>query len=253
MPCLVVDVRDEEVVQFLQWALPRIGLRWAGFRKVRGQVRKRIGRRMTALGVGDLAAYRSWLETHAEEWAVLDAACRISISRFYRDHGLWQFLEGNLPAVQEFRAWCAGCAAGEEAYTLAILLRLAGRAFAILGTDTEEGQLQRASRACYPAGSLRDLPAAWHAAAFDPTGCLRPDFRAGVTFALHDIRREMPPGPFHLIFCRNLAFTYFSEDMQRRIAEGLRARLAPGGLLLLGTHESAPGFARVAPGVFQAD
>jgi chemotaxis methyl-accepting protein methylase len=73
-----------------------------------------------------------------------------------------------------------------------------------------------------------------------------------VTFALEDIREEMPPGPFHLIFCRNLAFTYFAEDVQRRIAEGLGARLAPSGLLLLGIHESAHGFARVGAGVFRA-
>jgi chemotaxis protein methyltransferase CheR len=69
---------------------------------------------MAALGLGDLAAYRTWLETHAEEWAVLDVACRISISRFCRDRGLWRFLEVNLPTVPEIRAWCAGCAAGEE-------------------------------------------------------------------------------------------------------------------------------------------
>jgi chemotaxis protein methyltransferase CheR len=121
-----------------------MGLRWSGFRKVRGHVRKRIGRRMAELGLADLAAYRTWLDTHGEEWAVLDAACRISISRFYRDRGLWQFLEGNLPTVPEIRAWCAGCTAGEEPYTLAILLRFAGRGFAILGTDADEGQLQRA-------------------------------------------------------------------------------------------------------------
>jgi chemotaxis protein methyltransferase CheR len=240
-------------MHFLQWALPRLGLRWAGFRKVRGQVGKRVGRRIAALGLGDLAAYRTWLDTHPEEWVVMDAACRISISRFYRDRGLWQFLEGNLPAVPEIRAWCAGCAAGEEAYTLAILLRFGGRGFAILATDAEERQLERARRGCYPAGSLRDLPAAWCAVAFDPAGRLRPDFRAGVTFALQDIRQEMPPGPFHLIFCRNLAFTYFAEDVQLRIAEALRARLRAGGLLLLGTHESAPGFARVVPGVFRRD
>jgi chemotaxis protein methyltransferase CheR len=136
---------------------------------------------------------------------------------------------------------------------LAILLRFAGRVFAILATDAEESQLQRAARACYPAGSLRDLPAAWRAAAFDPAGCLRPDFRVGVSFTLQDIRQEMPPGPFHLIFCRNLAFTYIAEDVQDRIANALRARLAPGGLLLMGIHESAPGFARVAAGVFRPD
>ncbi len=243
--------RDEELVAFLQWALPRIGLRWAGFRKVRGQVRKRVARRIAELRLPGLAAYRGWLETHPQEWEVLDAACRISISRFYRDPAVWRFLESNLPAAAGIRAWCAGCAAGEEPYTLAILLRLAGRLYSILATDAEESQLQRARSACYPPGSLRGLPQAWRAAAFEPDGCLRAEFRAGVTFRRQDLRREMPPGPFELIFCRNLAFTYFAEDLQRRVAEALIARLAPGGLLLLGIHESAPGLTRLAPGVYR--
>jgi chemotaxis methyl-accepting protein methylase len=70
---------------------------------------------MAALGLGDLAAYRAWLEAHPEEWAALDAACRISTTRFYRDRRLWQFLEWNLPVGPQLGAWCAGCAAGEEA------------------------------------------------------------------------------------------------------------------------------------------
>jgi hypothetical protein len=59
--------------------------------------------------------------------------------------------------------------------------------------------------------------------AFEPDGCLRAEFRAGVTFLLQDFRQEMPTGPFHLIFYRNLAFTYFAADVQRRVAEDLRA------------------------------
>jgi chemotaxis protein methyltransferase CheR len=242
-------VRDEEVVTFLQWALPRMGLRWSGFRKVRGQVRKRLARRMTALGLHNLTAYRAWLEAHPEEWTAVDAACRISITRFYRDRHVWQFLESNLPAAPHLRAWCAGCAAGEEAYTLAILLRLAGQNFSIVVTDAEESQLQRARRACYPLGSLRELPPVWQTAAFEPDGCLRAEFSVGIAFTLQDIRQEMPAGPFHLIFCRNLAFTYFADDVQRGIAEGLRARLLPSGFLVLGIHESAPGFVRIVSGV----
>jgi chemotaxis protein methyltransferase CheR len=228
-------------------------LRWEGFRKVRGQVRKRLARRLAALGLCDLPAYRAWLEAHPEEWVAVDAACRISITRFYRDRRVWQFLEANLPAAPHLRAWCAGCAAGEEAYTLAILLRLAGHSFSILATDVDEDQLQRARRACYPPGSRRELPSVWHTAAFDLDGCLRAEFHAGIAFTLQDIRQEMPAGPFHLIFCRNLVFTYFADEVQRRIAEGLRARLLPGGFLVLGIHESAPGFVRIVPSVFRPE
>ncbi|HOK46649.1 MAG TPA: CheR family methyltransferase [Bryobacteraceae bacterium] len=243
-------MRDEDFVAFLQWAMPQMGLRWAGFRKVRGQVRKRVARRIAELSLTGLEEYRDWLKTHPEEWSVLDAACRISITRFYRDRAIWQFLESHLRAP-EVRGWSAGCAAGEEPYTLAILLRLAGRRYSILGTDTDAHQIERAWKACYPAGSLRDLPPAWREAAFEPKGCLRAEFRAGVRFLLQDIRREMPEGPFDLILCRNLVFTYFAEDIQLEIASRLASRLAPGGFLVAGMHETAPGFKRLAPGIFQ--
>jgi len=113
-------VTDAELVAFLQWARPRLRMRWKGFRKVRGQVKKRVARRLRELGLA-LAEYRAHLEGHADEWAVLDGCCRISISRF-----------------------------------------------------------------------------------------------------------------------RYLAFTYFDDALQREIATGLRARLAPGGRLFLGRHETMP-------------
>lgn len=74
---------DRECVEFLQWALPQLGLRWPGFRKVRRQVHKRMVRRLGELGLGQIADYRAYLDTHAAEWGVLDAMSRISISRFY--------------------------------------------------------------------------------------------------------------------------------------------------------------------------
>ncbi len=61
---------DRECVEFLQWALPQLGLRWPGFRKVRRQVHKRIVRRWGELGLGQIADYRAYLETHAAEWGV---------------------------------------------------------------------------------------------------------------------------------------------------------------------------------------
>ena len=75
---------DRECVEFLQWALPQLGLRWRGFRKVRRQVHKRIVRRLGELGLGQIADYRAYLDTHAAEWGVLDAMSRISISHSVR-------------------------------------------------------------------------------------------------------------------------------------------------------------------------
>ena len=121
---LRVLMRDAECVAFLQWALPRLRLRWAGFRKVRRQVCRRIQRRMRELDLGDFAAYRTLLETHAEEWGTLDGMCRITISRFCRDKAVFEVLASTvLPelarrALSRDRAmvtvWSAGCGSGEE-------------------------------------------------------------------------------------------------------------------------------------------
>jgi len=87
---------DSDCVAFLQWALPRLRMRWPGFRKVRKQVCKRIRRRIAALELSGIAAYRQWLEDHPGEWEVLDGMCRITISRFYRDRGVFDALAGEI-------------------------------------------------------------------------------------------------------------------------------------------------------------
>ena len=93
-------MKNAECVDFLQWALPRLGMRWPGFRKVRRQVCKRIDRRLRELGLPDLAAYRIRLGQDSTEWKFLDGACRITISRFYRDRGVFDALGANvLPAL----------------------------------------------------------------------------------------------------------------------------------------------------------
>lgn len=95
-------MRDEACVRFLQWCLPPLRKRWPGFRKVRGQVCKRIDRRLRQLGLAGPDPYRAYLETHPEEWAVLDGLCRVTISRFYRDRDVFDVLgEEVLPTLAE--------------------------------------------------------------------------------------------------------------------------------------------------------
>jgi chemotaxis protein methyltransferase CheR len=252
-------MRDEDCVGFLQWCLPRLNLRWPGYRKVRRTVCKRARRRLREIGLSDLEGYRAYLRDHPEEWARLDAFCRIPISRFYRDRGVFDELGRRiLPDLAEaasaggargLRCWCAGCASGEEVYTLRIIWDLSVRPiqprvrFEILGTDADAALLARAEAARYPRGSLKDLPAAWLEAAFTREGdafSLRSEFRRDVTFREQDIRRAQPDGPFDLILCRNLAFTYFAGEQQRAVLRAIRARLAADGFLMIGGHERLP-------------
>lgn len=245
---------DSECVAFLQWALPRLGLRWAGFRKVRRQVCRRLGRRLAELGLPDLDAYRVLLEGDPDEWPRFERLTHITISRFHRDRGVFEFLTAEvLPALAAtgvVRGWSAGCASGEEPYTLSVMweLGLAERfpstRFEVLATDIEQAMLARARRGCYGAGSLRELPERWRTEAFiarDGEFRLRDRFRESVSFARHDLLRDPPPGgEFDVVLCRNVAFTYFDDAGQRVVADRLSRVLRPGGALVLGRHEGLP-------------
>ncbi|HXG52471.1 MAG TPA: protein-glutamate O-methyltransferase CheR [candidate division Zixibacteria bacterium] len=252
-------ITDPEGVEFLQWCLPRLGLRWPGFRKVRRQIYKRLNRRLEELRLPGLAPYRRYLEDHPGEWALLDGFCRIGISRFYRDRGVFELLEreifpelGRLALERgdvALRCWSAGCAGGEEPYTVVIVWRhgVASRfpalALDVVATDVDPAAIRRAERACYRPSSVRELPADWRARAFTVVGdelCLKDEYRAAVTFRVEDVRDSAPGGPFHLILCRNLAFTYFDEPLQRKILGLLHDRLAAGGVLIIGKLERLP-------------
>jgi chemotaxis protein methyltransferase CheR len=234
-------MRDDECVAFLQWALPRLGLRWPGFRRVRRQVCRRIARRVDELGLADGRAYRAHLEAHPGEWALLDRLCRVTISRFWRDRAVFETLRDVvLPALgPAVLAWSVGCASGEEPYSLVLAAADAEVVIDVLATDVDPVLLDRARAACYTESSLHELPARVRACAFDD-GCLKVEHRERVTFRLHDVRDESPEGPFDLVLCRNLAFTYFSDELQHSVASRLRGSLRPGGALVVGAHESLP-------------
>jgi len=237
---------------FLAWALPQRGLRWGGFRRNRRQVYRRVRARIAELGLPGVDAYRAHLATHPDEWAVLDGLCRVTISRFARDRPMWDALVPLLPS--SLRAWSAGCGAGEEPFTLAILRPDAQ----ILATDLDDVQLARAAIATYPTSSLRELHPAERARAFEITGDaarLRDELRPRVAFVHHDLRLPPPAGPFDLVLCRNLAYSYFAEPAQDALTDRLRAVVPTGGILVVGADEQVSvdrGFALAAPGIYIA-
>lgn len=253
-------MRDSKCIAFLQWALPRMGFQWPGFRKVRGQVCKRVGRRLSELELADRQDYREYLDDHPDEWSVLDGLCRITISRFFRDRGVYETLGSQvLPELARKCAsngdsvidiWSAGCGAGEEPYSISISCHhatdedLQRARVQILATDSDEHQLARARAAIYPVGCTRDMPTELCDAAFEQLVGeqlqLRRKYLGNVDLVLQDLRHDTPEGPFQLILCRNLAFTYFVEETQRAILTRLHEHLVQGGYLVIGDHEELP-------------
>ncbi len=252
-------MKDAECVALLRWALPRLGMRWEGFRNVRGQVCKRLNRRRVELELESLGDYRAYLAAHPSEWGELDAMCRISISRFYRDRAVFERLGREvLPMLAEscedrgageLRIWSAGCASGEEPYSLRLLwdyelrARFPDTRCEIVATDSDPQMLERAQRARYKASSFRDLPADWIDRAFRRIGAeleLRPEFVTGIELRHQDIREGCPTGPFDLVMCRNMAFTYFDETLQQTTLKRIAGQMTGGGFLVIGSHESLP-------------
>lgn len=252
-------MKDTECVCFLQQTLPTLHMQWQGFRKVRKQVCKRIKRRLQALGLSDIAAYSRYLKANKDEWRVLDDMCRITISHFYRDRGVFDSIretvllniarEAEVKGEKSIKVWSVGAASGEEAYTLSIIWeqcfakRFPRLTLKIIATDSDEHMLKRARTACYTFGSLKDFPKYWLEEAFerkDEHYCLKGRYKHKIRFFQQDIRQTMPESNFDLILCRNLLFTYFDEPLQRKILTQMKRKLQPDGYLAIGIHESLP-------------
>jgi chemotaxis protein methyltransferase CheR len=250
---------DAEFKEFFAGVTQALGLSEAGYRRTRGSVRKRLSRRLRELGLESLGDYQRYLGAHAAEWNWLDACCRITISRFGRDGAVFDalletYLPGCAAAAQahgqrSLRLWSAGCASGEEPYSLglgwhiALAPRFPMLALDVLGTDADPIVLERARRAEYSRASLSELPERFRQVGFESRGgrwIVAPRYREGVRFQEGDLRTGATEGPFDLICCRNLAFTYFHESVQRQVARAFARALVPGGILVVGRGERLP-------------
>ncbi|MBI5100060.1 MAG: chemotaxis protein CheR [Nitrospirae bacterium] len=263
-------MKNLECTEFLQHYLPQLRFRWAGFRKVHKQVCKRLGRRITELGLSGFSAYKGYLGEHSEEWQILDLILQIAISRFYRDRGIFDILCSRiLPSLaknilsgggNELNCWSAGCCSGEEPYSLQILWKLCvipeihqDLPLRIIATDIDHNMLKRAKDGYYSESSLRDLPKELVQQAFTRSGkfyTIKKPFTENIEFMEQDIREQSPEGFFHVIFCRNLVFTYFEEALQREILDRILEKLYHGGIFVIGIHESIP---KGVTGILQYD
>lgn len=221
-------------------------------------VRRRIAVRMRARGVHTFEDYGHVLDHDAHEYELLLDALTINVTKFFRNPETFAAVARELiPALYarvepQLRLWSAGCASGEEAYSLAILMHryatAEGRRFdrvEVLGTDVDRASLAAAERAVYLEPTLSDTPAELRQLYFSmqPPYRIPAEVRARVHFRRLDLLRESFPEPQHLICCRNVII-YFDRVTQEMLFEKFAAALLPGGFLVLGRVETLFGPAR---------
>ena len=241
--------RAQEFEAFLEAALPPLGLSPVACR--RRNIRRRLTRRMEELGFHEFARYLHHVRRAPEENLVLRSLLLVTISRFFRNKRVFDSLAARvLPELSKggtpVRAWSAGCASGEEAFTLRILweeLPDPKPSLFLLATDIDDDSLSRAREGTYGESSLREVPRALRGKYFVREGAafrIRQDLKEGVQFRRHDLLSEDPPGTFDLILCRNSAFTYFGPEAQLSAARSFASALSPSGRLVLGRTERLP-------------
>ena len=230
----------------------------------------RLSRRLRELGLATWRAYHDLVVAdEAERIRMLDAITT-NETHFFREPRHWEHLaEKVLPAWRDeaerglrprrLRAWSAACSTGEEPYTIAMLLAgtfPAGWDLEVQATDLSTRVLERARRAVWPMEKAAEIPEEWRKAFMlrgvgDQAGLMRagPEIRALCRFGRLNLATEAyPPGPFDLIFCRNVLI-YFDRATKERVIDGLLDRLTPGGLLFLGHAETLAGYSTRARSV----
>jgi len=211
-------------------------------------LKRRIAVRMRARGVHTYEDYGKLLDSDPHEYQELLDALTINVTKFYRNPETWTALRPYLAQLwtawrRPLRIWSAGCASGEEPYTIAVLLAAADARGSIDATDIDRLSLERTRQAKYPDTAFTEMPGELRRHYFRD-GQPVPEVRELVHVIAHDLTREQPPqATYDLIVCRNVVI-YFERAAQERLFQVFVDALAPGGVLLLGKVETLFGPAR---------
>lgn len=223
-------------------------------------LKRRIAVRLRARNVATYEDYAALLDTDRREYERLLDALTINVTKFFRNWETYAAIERIvIPALWSspdpmLHVWSAGCASGEEPYSLAILFHRYAlargqedrlRRLRIVGTDIDRESLESAERATYAESAFVDTPADLRSAYFSPgaPAVVDPQVRSAVHFATHDLIRQPAPSGQHLVTCRNVII-YFDRRAQEQLFQRVHASLVPGGFLVLGKVETLLGETR---------
>ena len=222
----------------------------------RATVVRRVGRRMQVNGIATMAGYLDCLRTRPGEAGALLQDLLISVTNFFRDTGYFEALDAHLQQLFQgksgsdtLRVWVAGCATGEEAYSIAMMLTEHARSLdaapmlQIFATDLDDAAIRTARDGFYPAAIESDVSAERLRRFFvrERGGYrVRRELRESVLFAVHDLLKDSPFSRLDLVSCRNLLI-YLNREAQHRVLDTFHFALQPGKTLFLGSAESVDG------------
>jgi two-component system, chemotaxis family, CheB/CheR fusion protein len=238
-----------ELLQYLHVAR---GFDFQGYKPV--SLARRIRKRMNSLGIQSYERYQEHIELHQDEFRELFNTILINVTGFFRDADAWEALRATAitqllatrPPGEPIRVWSAGCASGEEAYTLAMVLAEAmgldqfRERVKIYGTDVDEEALNLARHAAYGRKEVENVPPDLQTKYFESVDGLytfRKDLRRQVIFGRHDLITDAPISRVDLLICRN-TLMYFNAETQARILNRFHFALNDWGYLFLGRAET---------------
>jgi two-component system CheB/CheR fusion protein len=242
---------DAALESLLEYLKRSRGFDFTGYK--RPSLRRRIDKRMRAVGIRAYGEYADFLEVHPAEFSQLFNVILINVTKFFRDDGAWEFLGAEvIPRILEtrrpeapIRVWVAGCSTGEEAYSAAMLLLegMGEEAFRsrvkIYATDVDEDALNVARHGTYDERQLQGVSEERRARFFEEHGdryAFRKELRRCVIFGRHDLVQDAPISRVDLLVCRNVLM-YFNGEAQGRILSNFYFALAATGFLFLGKAE----------------
>lgn len=252
-------IHDESFEEVLQYLKESRGFDFTGYKRT--SLMRRVRHRMNQIGVEDHGDYIDQLQVNADEFSVLFNTILINVTAFFRDPEEWEYLrEEVIPALlaergpdDPIRVWSAGCASGEEAYSLAIALAEAmgperfRQQVKIYATDVDDEALTHARHASYVERDLQSLPPELAAKYFEQQNgrySFRKDLRRSVIFGRNDLVQDAPISRIDLLVCRN-TLMYFNQETQAKILGRFHFALVPKGVLFLGKAEMLLSHSRI--------
>jgi two-component system, chemotaxis family, CheB/CheR fusion protein len=241
--------RDLEVL--LDYLRRSRGFDFTGYKRT--SLRRRIDKRIHDVGAGGYLSYLDLLEVDPDEFTQLFNTILLNVTSFYRDPPTWDYLRAEvLPRLlaekgddEPVRIWSAGCASGEEAYTLAMVVAEAlgpeavRERVKIYATDVDEEALAEARQARYGAKQVEGVPPELLERHFERNGdgyVFSKELRRSVIFGRHDLIQDAPISRIDLLVCRN-TLMYLNSETQANVLARFSFALREGGYLLLGKAE----------------
>jgi two-component system, chemotaxis family, CheB/CheR fusion protein len=241
--------RDLEVL--LDYLRRSRGFDFTGYKRT--SLTRRIDKRMQEVRADGYLSYLDHLEVDPEEFAQLFNTILLNVTSFFRDPPAWEYLSAEiLPKLvaakaedEPIRIWSAGCASGEEAYTLAMVvaealgLEAVRERVKIYATDVDEEALSQARQARYTAKQVEGVPPELLERYFERNGdgyMVSKDLRRSVIFGRHDLIQDAPISRIDLLVCRN-TLMYLNSETQAQVLAHFSFALREGGYLLLGKAE----------------